>query len=103
MNHLFYNPKANNGEAYKDLDMIKRTLDGQTVREYNLLEFDDYTDPLEQIRPEDVVYIVGGDGTLNRFIPEICPYLVIYTFIRPEPAMILSMMLTRTVSFTESG
>lgn len=68
MNHLFYNPKANNGEAYKDLDMIKRTLDGQTVREYNLLEFDDYTDLLEQIRPEDVVYIVGGDGTLNRFI-----------------------------------
>ena len=31
MNYLFYNPSARNGKAAEDLQLIKKTLDGQDV------------------------------------------------------------------------
>lgn len=68
MNYLFYNPSARNGKAAEDLEMIKKTLDGQKVEEYAVTDIDDYVSVIDGIEPEDIVYIVGGDGTLNRFI-----------------------------------
>lgn len=72
MNYLFYNPDARNGKAAEDLVMIKRTIEEQEIKEYNLLDYEDYSELLKQIKPEDVVYLVGGDGTLNRFINVAC-------------------------------
>lgn len=48
--------------------MIKKTLDGQDVEIYAVTDIDDYVSVIDKIQPEDIVYIVGGDGTLNRFI-----------------------------------
>lgn len=68
MNYLFYNPNARNGKAAEDLQLIKKTLDGQDVEIYAVTDIDDYVSVIDKIQPEDIVYIVGGDGTLNRFI-----------------------------------
>lgn len=68
MNYLFYNPSARNGRAAEDLQLIKKTLDGQDVEIYAVTDIDDYVSVIDKIQPEDIVYIVGGDGTLNRFI-----------------------------------
>ena len=68
MNYLFYNPSARNGKAAEDLQLIKKTLDGQDVEIYAVTDIDDYVSVIDKIEPEDIVYIVGGDGTLNRFI-----------------------------------
>lgn len=68
MNYLFYNPSARNGKAAEDLQLIKKTLDGQDVEIYAVTDIDDYVFVIDRIQPEDIVYIVGGDGTLNRFI-----------------------------------
>ena len=68
MNYLFYNLSARNGKAAEDLQLIKKTLDGQDVEIYAVTDIDDYVSVIDKIQPEDIVYIVGGDGTLNRFI-----------------------------------
>jgi len=68
MNYLFYNSSARNGKAAEDLQLIKKTLDGQDVEIYAVTDIDDYVSVIDKIQPEDIVYIVGGDGTLNRFI-----------------------------------
>lgn len=68
MNYLFYNPSARNGKAAEELQLIKKTLDGQDVEIYAVTDIDDYVSVIDKIQPEDIVYIVGGDGTLNRFI-----------------------------------
>lgn len=68
MNYLFFNPSAKNGKAAEDLQLIKKTLDGQDVEIYAVTYIDDYVSVIDKIQPEDIVYIVGGDGTLNRFI-----------------------------------
>lgn len=68
MNYLFYNPSARNGKAAENLQLIKKTLDGQDVEIYAVTDIDDYVSVIDKIQPEDIVYIVGGDGTLNRFI-----------------------------------
>ena len=68
MNYIFYNPSARNGKAAEDLQLIKKTLDGQDVEIYAVTDIDDYVSVIDKIQPEDIVYIVGGDGTLNRFI-----------------------------------
>ena len=68
MNYLFYNPSARNGKSAEDLQLIKKTLDGQDVEIYAVTDIDDYVSVIDKIQPEDIVYIVGGDGTLNRFI-----------------------------------
>lgn len=68
MNYLFFNPSARNGKAAEDLQLIKKTLDGQDVEIYAVTDIDDYVSVIDKIQPEDIVYIVGGDGTLNRFI-----------------------------------
>lgn len=104
MNYLFYNPSARNGKAAEDLEMIKKTLDGQKVEEYAVTDIDDYVSVIDGIEPDDIVYIVGGDGTLNRFINDsrTCVFWETYFSTRREPATISNMMSTLRTSYTES-
>lgn len=71
MNYLLYNPNANNGLTMKDLQDIKNTLLNQEYKEINLLEITDYQELVSAFLPEDTIYIIGGDGTLNKFLNHI--------------------------------
>ncbi len=68
MNYLLFNPKAKNAKTAEDLAMIHKALQSQQIREYNLTDYEDYKDILKNVKPDDTIYLVGGDGTLNRFI-----------------------------------
>lgn len=105
MNYLFYNPSARNGKAAEDLQLIKKTLDGQDVEIYAVTDIDDYVSVIDKIQPEDIVYIVGGDGTLNRFINDSTNLRILGDIfsIQREPVMILNMMSIRIIHYTESG
>lgn len=105
MNYLFYNPSARNGKAAEDLQLIKKTLDGQDVEIYAVTDIDDYVSVIDKIQPEDIVYIVGGDGTLNRFINDSTNLRILGDIFstQREPVMILNMMSIRIIHYTESG
>lgn len=85
--------------------MIKKTLDGQDVEIYAVTDIDDYVSVIDKIQPEDIVYIVGGDGTLNRFINDSTNLRILGDIfsIQREPVMILNMMSIRIIHYTESG
>lgn len=70
MNYLFYNPSANNYRAADDIDKIKSQMTGQ-IKEYNVLNFSGCSEILAMTKPADIIYLVGGDGTLNRFINDL--------------------------------
>lgn len=68
MLYLLYNPKSNNGLALQKFQKIVDSLKGQDFVAVNLIEMTDYESLVEEIHSEDIVYLIGGDGTLNRFI-----------------------------------
>lgn len=61
MKYILYNPKANNGQKP---EYLKDT-------EYKEVIGLDYQAFFDGLDPEDVVVLVGGDGTLNYFINEV--------------------------------
>lgn len=65
---VLYNPTAGNGRAAEAADRLRKEAGNQEIKEYNLLETKDCRAIAGQLSAEDTVYIVGGDGTLNRFI-----------------------------------
>ncbi len=71
--YVLHNPLAGNGnkdESYKTLKLF-------TENETEFLEITNlsgYKKLFESMRPQDVLVICGGDGTLNRFVNDV-PYL----------------------------
>lgn len=72
MNYLLYNPLSNNGlgEQIKEeaLEKLKNNFD--ELSEINVLELDSEKF-IEELKNEDKVILVGGDGTLNHFANEV--------------------------------
>lgn len=71
MNYFFYNEKANNGNSARRIEEVRKELAESNVKEYDLLSFNDYSEFLKQVRAEDTIHIIGGDGTINHFINSI--------------------------------
>lgn len=68
MLYLLYNPKSNNGLAMERFQIIVNSLEGKDYTAVNLIELTGYEELMNQVNPEDVIYLIGGDGTLNRFV-----------------------------------
>ena len=68
MLYLLYNPKANNGNSEKDIENFPKDFFNEEPTKINVLELEDYEGFLKTLKPEDIVVIAGGDGTLNHFI-----------------------------------
>lgn len=68
MNYLLYNPLASNGKgtAIKDEAILSLRDRFQEFTEINVLELDK-EEFILQLKEEDIVVLVGGDGTLNHF------------------------------------
>lgn len=65
---LLYNPKAGNGRAEEIADRIRSKEQSSGIESINILDENGAYSFMERVRQEDSVYLVGGDGTLNRFI-----------------------------------
>ena len=67
MNYILYNPNA--GSCTARLEEAAAHLSGETTR-VDITDISSYTTFLSSLTEDDTLMILGGDGTLNRFINE---------------------------------
>ena len=65
--YVIYNPLAGNGKAKEDLQLLRMVLD-EELEYYNMTRITNYKVFLNNLSADDYLVIVGGDGTLNRFV-----------------------------------
>ena len=64
--YILYNPTAGDGSCRKDAECLQIIYDNTEM--IDLTRITNYRTFLCGLRREDVLVIVGGDGTLNRFV-----------------------------------
>ena len=67
MKYYLYNSLSNNGIKPEFLEIVER-LENTEIKEIIDLDYQDF---LKNLKEEDEIVIVGGDGTLNYFVNEI--------------------------------
>lgn len=76
MIYAFYNPLAGNGSCKTDVHFLDLLYDEPIVY-CDLTKSETYERHLFSVRPEDLLILCGGDGTLHRFLnllpPETIP------------------------------
>lgn len=65
--YVIYNPLAGNGNAENDAKLLQMVLD-EELEYYDMTRITNYTAFLSGMEKDDYLVIVGGDGTLNRFV-----------------------------------
>ncbi len=68
MIYILYNPRSQNGRAYEKYKAIESEMNTKDFRSVNLLELVDYQELVDDLEAQDIIYLIGGDGTLNRFV-----------------------------------
>ena len=65
--YVIYNPLAGNGKAKEDAQLLQMLLD-EELEYYDMTRITNYAAFISSMEKEDYLVIVGGDGTLNRFV-----------------------------------
>ena len=65
--YVIYNPLAGNGNAGEDAKLLQMVLD-EDMEYYDMTRITNYAAFLSGMEKDDYLVIVGGDGTLNRFV-----------------------------------
>ncbi len=65
---ILWNPNAGNGKAMAKMQRLIEQLANEHLSFYNMQELDSYESLFASLKPDDLLLICGGDGTLNRFI-----------------------------------
>ena len=65
--HVIYNPLAGNGTAQEDAQLLEVIL-YEDLEYYDITRITNYAAFIGSMEKDDFLVIVGGDGTLNRFI-----------------------------------
>jgi len=65
--YVIYNPLAGNGNAEEDAKLLQMVLD-EDLEFYDMTRITNYAAFLSGMEKDDYLVIVGGDGTLNRFV-----------------------------------
>jgi len=65
--YVIYNPLAGNGKAKEDSQLLQMVLDEQ-LEYYDMTRITNYAAFISGMEKEGYLVIVGGDGTLNRFV-----------------------------------
>ena len=74
MHYLLYNPLASAGKGEKYLHKVEKIYKKRKIetKSYSLLSLNEYKENLlSSLTEEDVLVIIGGDGTLNTLFGEI--------------------------------
>ena len=76
MYYILYNPLSNGGTCIAKADNIKEKLinENKEVTSISLLEIEHIQDFLNSLNKEDIIILVGGDGTLYHIANEIAGY-----------------------------
>ena len=65
--YVVYNPLAGNGKAKEDAQLLQMVLD-EELEYYDMTRITNYGAFISGMERENYLVIVGGDGTLNRFV-----------------------------------
>ncbi|MBQ7415761.1 MAG: diacylglycerol kinase family protein [Oscillospiraceae bacterium] len=65
--YVIYNPKAGNGSSEENAKLLPLVLD-EDLEYYDMTRITNYAAFLSGMEQDDYLVIVGGDGTLNRFV-----------------------------------
>jgi len=65
--YVIYNPLAGNGNAEEDAKLLQIVLE-EDLEYYDMTRITNYAVFLSGMEKDDYLVIVGGDGTLNRFV-----------------------------------
>ena len=65
--YVIYNPLAGNGNAAEDVKLLQVVLE-EELECYDMTRITNYAAFLSNMEKDDYLMIVGGDGTLNRFV-----------------------------------
>ena len=65
--YVLYNPLAGNGNTEEDAKLLQMVLD-EDLEYYDMTRITNYKVFLGNLSTDDYLVIVGGDGTLNRFV-----------------------------------
>ena len=76
MYYILYNPLSNGGTCIAKADKIKEKLinENKEVTSISLLDIEHIQDFLNSLNKEDIIILVGGDGTLYHIANEIAGY-----------------------------
>ena len=76
MNYILYNPLSNGGTCIEKANKLSQKLDKQKKENkcISLLDINDIQAFLDSIYEEDIIIIVGGDGTLYRMANKLYNY-----------------------------
>ncbi len=72
MNYILFNPKANNNAGEKNVEVITEKLKHRfnDLKSISLIDLD-VKNFMLSLKNEDNVILLGGDGTLNKFVNQI--------------------------------
>ncbi|MBQ9148066.1 MAG: diacylglycerol kinase family protein [Oscillospiraceae bacterium] len=65
--YVIYNPLAGHGTGKEDAQLLQMVLDAE-LEYYDMTRITNYAAFISGMKREDYLVIVGGDGTLNRFV-----------------------------------
>lgn len=65
--YVIYNPLAGSGSAQEDAKLLQIAMD-EELEYYDMTHITNYKAFLSGMEKDDYLVIVGGDGTLNRFV-----------------------------------
>lgn len=66
--HVLFNPMADNGKCAESVKNLDTVINDGKISYVNLLNLGSYYDFFSSIPTDDAIVIIGGDGTLNRFL-----------------------------------
>ena len=66
--HVLFNPFAGNGSCEEEAKKLR--MDNAELIFHDMTKLDSYASFFSGIAPEDGIILIGGDGTINRFINE---------------------------------
>lgn len=67
--YVLYNPLAGNGKVKEDTELLRIVIDDE-LEYYDITHITNYAAFVGGMEKDDYLVIVGGDGTLNRFVNE---------------------------------
>lgn len=65
---ILYNPYAGNGRGQEEALKLKETLQDGLSQLQDMTAIEDYSELAKGLKASDILVVVGGDGTLHRFI-----------------------------------